>query len=85
MLHETVRAGNAALAEAGLAEAVRAALADVRAMTGVLGVDPLDPKWGERRSTTASARRSTASSPSRSTSERAARERKDYAAADADP
>ena len=51
VLHETLRAANASLAEwsGDSPRAVRAALADVRAMTGLLGVDPLDPKWGERR------------------------------------
>jgi cysteinyl-tRNA synthetase len=44
VVHETVRAGNTALAgrDAG---AVRAAALAVRAMTDVLGVDPLDPRW----------------------------------------
>ena len=40
VVHETVRAGNKALA-AGDPEAVASALASVRAMTGVLGLDPL--------------------------------------------
>ncbi|GAB3652191.1 cysteine--tRNA ligase [Actinocorallia lasiicapitis] len=41
VIHERVRAGNAALAERRLDD-VRAAVADVRAMTGVLGLDPAD-------------------------------------------
>jgi cysteinyl-tRNA synthetase len=43
-----VRAGNVALAERDEA-AVRAAAGAVRAMTGVLGVDPFDPHWGTGR------------------------------------
>jgi len=42
VVHETVRAGNAALAAGTDATAV---LAEVRAMLGVLGLDPLDPQW----------------------------------------
>jgi cysteinyl-tRNA synthetase len=44
VVHETVRQGNAALT-AGDDDAVRAALAAVRAMTAILGTDPLDPQW----------------------------------------
>ncbi|MFT4123567.1 MAG: cysteine--tRNA ligase [Microbacteriaceae bacterium] len=44
VLHETVRAGNAAL-DAGDAAAASAALGQVRAMTEVLGVDPTAPEW----------------------------------------
>jgi cysteinyl-tRNA synthetase len=44
VVHETVRDGNVALAGRDEA-AVRAAAAAVRAMTSVLGVDPLDPHW----------------------------------------
>ncbi len=44
VLHETVRAGNAALDSGDLAAAARAR-AEVRAMTGVLGVDPTSPAW----------------------------------------
>jgi cysteinyl-tRNA synthetase len=44
VVHETVRAGNSALA-ARDADAVRSAALAVRAMTDVLGVDPLDPHW----------------------------------------
>ena len=44
MLHETVRAGNTALDEGDRA-ATTAAFADVAIMTGVLGIDPLDPAW----------------------------------------
>ena len=43
-VHTTVRQGNAALAE-GDKESLTALLAQVRAMLGVLGLDPLDPAW----------------------------------------
>jgi cysteinyl-tRNA synthetase len=44
VVHDTVRAGNTALA-ARDSDAVREAGLAVRAMTAVLGVDPLDPHW----------------------------------------
>lgn len=44
VLHETVREGNSALAS-GDRDAVREHLAAVRAMAGVLGIDPLSPQW----------------------------------------
>ena len=82
VLHETVRAGNAALAEPGQDDAVRAALADVRAMTGLLGVDPLDPKWGEGADDRF--RSAVDALVAVALDQRvAARERRDYAAADA--
>ena len=43
-IHGRVRAGNTALS-AGETEAALTAAASVRAMTAVLGVDPLDPQW----------------------------------------
>ncbi|TFV63868.1 UNVERIFIED_ORG: cysteine--tRNA ligase [Bacillus sp. AZ43] len=43
-IHETVRQGNTALAD-GDEAAVAGALGSVRAMLGVLGLDPLDPRW----------------------------------------
>ncbi|MBM7807243.1 cysteinyl-tRNA synthetase [Geodermatophilus bullaregiensis] len=43
-IHEAVREGNTALA-AGDEKAVAGALGSVRAMLGVLGLDPLDPRW----------------------------------------
>jgi cysteinyl-tRNA synthetase len=51
VIHETVRDGNSAL-DAGDREAALRAFADVAVMTGLLGIDPLDPQW---RSTDASA------------------------------
>ncbi|MGY0232676.1 cysteine--tRNA ligase [Longispora urticae] len=43
-LHETIRQGNSALAD-GHHGAARRALASVRAMLGILGIDPLDSQW----------------------------------------
>jgi cysteinyl-tRNA synthetase len=43
-VHEQVRAGNTALDD-GDREGALAAAAAVREMTGVLGLDPLDPHW----------------------------------------
>jgi cysteinyl-tRNA synthetase len=44
VLHEHVRAGNAAL-DAGELEAAARALGEVTAMTEVLGINPLSPEW----------------------------------------
>jgi cysteinyl-tRNA synthetase len=81
-VHETVRQGNTALAE-GDEKAVAGALGSVRAMLGVLGLDPLDPHWtaaaGDDRLT-----RVTDGLVALALGQRqAARARKDYAAADA--
>ncbi|MHA6785716.1 cysteine--tRNA ligase [Pseudonocardia saturnea] len=43
-VHNAVREGNTAL-DAGDREAAHTAASTVRAMTGVLGLDPLDPRW----------------------------------------
>jgi cysteinyl-tRNA synthetase len=43
-IHEVAREGNRAM-DAGDDAAVRGAASSVRAMLGVLGVDPLDPQW----------------------------------------
>ncbi|MFI1996503.1 cysteine--tRNA ligase [Actinoplanes sp. NPDC020271] len=45
VVHDTIREGNTALA-AGDEPAIRGALTAVRAMLGVLGLDPLDEGWG---------------------------------------
>ena len=47
-LHEVVREGNKLLA-GGASAALRGNLASVRAMLGVLGLDPADPAWGQER------------------------------------
>ncbi|WDG17221.1 cysteine--tRNA ligase [Microbacterium sp. Clip185] len=44
VLHETVRAGNAALDE-GDSESARRRAAEVVAMTDILGINPLDERW----------------------------------------
>ncbi|WP_344567829.1 cysteine--tRNA ligase [Streptomyces axinellae] len=85
VVHTTVRQGNAALGE-GDKSAVATALADVRAMLGVLGLDPLDASWAE-----GTGRRAEADLHSVVDSlvglvleqRQAARGRKDYATADA--
>jgi cysteinyl-tRNA synthetase len=43
-IHNTVREGNVAL-DAGDRAAAERAAASVRSMTGLLGLDPLDPRW----------------------------------------
>jgi cysteinyl-tRNA synthetase len=78
VLHEEVRLGNVALTEGG---DVAGALARVRAMLGVLGMDPLDAHWagaGSDLKPTVDALVALALEQ-----RRAARERKDWAAADA--
>lgn len=44
VVHETVRAGNAAL-DAGDTDAAARALVEVGRMTGILGLNPVDPQW----------------------------------------
>ncbi|MCP2637589.1 cysteine--tRNA ligase [Microbacterium sp. HD4P20] len=44
VLHETVRDGNTAL-DAGDRDAALRAFSQVAVMTGILGIDPLDPQW----------------------------------------
>ncbi|HEY8480874.1 MAG TPA: cysteine--tRNA ligase [Spirillospora sp.] len=81
VLHETLREGNSALAS-GDRETVRARLADVRAMTDVLGVDPLSPQW--RGAGEEGLRSVVDALVSLALEQRqAARARKDYATADA--
>jgi cysteinyl-tRNA synthetase len=78
VLHEAVTAGNAALSEAG---DVAGPLAAVRAMLGVLGLDPLDPQW---TSGTADLRSTVDSLVALALEQRQlARERRDWPAADA--
>ena len=48
-IHNVVREGNKLLA-AGASEGLRGAASSVRAMLGVLGVDPFDPGWVATRS-----------------------------------
>jgi cysteinyl-tRNA synthetase len=81
VVHEAVRAGNQSLGS-GDERGTREALAAVRAMTGMLGVDPFDPLWtdggGGRLEPVVDALVSLALQQ-----REAARARKDWAAADA--
>jgi cysteinyl-tRNA synthetase len=81
IVHDTVRAGNNALA-AGDDEEARSALASVRAMLDVLGLDPLSARWRDKGGDDL---RSVVDALVAVTLEQrqAARARKDYAAADA--
>ncbi|MFC4056568.1 cysteine--tRNA ligase [Actinomadura syzygii] len=81
VLHEAVREGNSALAS-GDRDAVRERLGAVRAMAGVLGLDPLSPQWA--RSGEDDLRPVVDALVAVALEQRqAARVRKDYAAADA--
>ncbi|GAA1754731.1 cysteine--tRNA ligase [Luedemannella helvata] len=81
VLHDAVRAGNEALT-AGDDAVVVAVLSRVRAMLGVLGLDPLDPQWAGRSG--GQLRPVVDSLVALALEQRAAaRARKDWAAADA--
>jgi len=83
-VHETVRAGNAAL-DAGDRDAACAAASSVRAMLGVLGLDPLSDKWMAKPSSTEGGvlRAFSALVDDLLAERQRARERRDFAAADA--
>jgi cysteinyl-tRNA synthetase len=85
VVHNTVRAGNIALA-AGEKETAAARLAETRAMLGVLGLDPLAEPWAHEASGGAAAdlRETVGKLVAVALEQRqAARTRKDFAAADA--
>jgi cysteinyl-tRNA synthetase len=82
VIHETVRQGNTALADDDDA-AVAAALGSVRAMLGVLGLDPLDPQWATGGSDERLTQVTDALVSLALEQRQAARARKDFAAADA--
>ncbi|RBY94129.1 cysteine--tRNA ligase [Blastococcus sp. TBT05-19] len=83
VVHEAVRQGNTALAD-GDDAAVSAALGAVRAMLGVLGLDPLDPQWATAGGSDERLARATDGLVALALEQRqAARARKDFAAADA--
>jgi cysteinyl-tRNA synthetase len=84
VLHDTVRAGNAALADGRRDDALASARAVV-AMTSVLGLDPLAAPWSDGSSGGGSELRRVVDSLVGLALEqrREARERKDFAAADA--
>jgi cysteinyl-tRNA synthetase len=79
-VHEVAREGFVALA-AGDDKTVAGSLASVRAMLGVLGLDPLDPQWTESASDLSPVVDSLVSLALRQREQ--ARARKDWAAADA--
>ncbi|HEU5357282.1 MAG TPA: cysteine--tRNA ligase [Actinocrinis sp.] len=83
VLHQTVRTGNTALA-ASDKESAKARLGEVRAMLGVLGMDPLAGPWADSGGgDTAGLREVVDSLVTVALEQRqAARARKDYAAAD---
>ncbi|MGH3546304.1 MAG: DALR domain-containing protein, partial [Mycobacteriales bacterium] len=83
VVHETARAGNQALSDGDTAAAA-AAVAQVRAMLGVLGIDPLDEHWQQSQGGPQRSDESTDALVELVLQQReAARRRKDYAAADA--
>jgi cysteinyl-tRNA synthetase len=85
VVHDTVRAGNVALA-AGDKEAAAARLAETRAMLGVLGLDPLAGPWAEESAEGAvqELRETVGKLVAVALDQRqAARERRDFASADA--
>ncbi|WP_347059264.1 cysteine--tRNA ligase [Blastococcus sp. HT6-30] len=82
-IHETVREGNTALAD-GDDRAVAGTLGSVRAMLGVLGLDPLDPQWAAAGADDEKLTRAADGLVALALEQRqAARARKDFAAADA--
>jgi cysteinyl-tRNA synthetase len=81
-IHEAVREGNTALAD-GNDDAVAGALGSVRAMLGVLGLDPLDPQWATGGSDDRLTQVTDGLVSLALEQRQAARARKDFAAADA--
>jgi cysteinyl-tRNA synthetase len=81
-VHEVVREGNAALA-AGKDAVVAGSLASVRAMAGILGLDPLDLHWTEAGGAGGLTRVVDALVSLAVEQRTAARSRKDWASADA--
>ncbi len=77
-----MREGNTALAE-GNDSAVAGTLGAVRAMLGVLGLDPLDPQWADGGGDDRLARATDGLVALALEQRQAARARKDFAAADA--
>jgi cysteinyl-tRNA synthetase len=84
-VHDAVREGNKLLAD-GDSAALRGNLASVRAMLGVLGIDPLSPQWSAVASTSSERpeQRATGQLVEALLDQRTqARARRDFAAADA--
>jgi cysteinyl-tRNA synthetase len=82
VIHEAVRRGNTALSD-GDDAAVADALGSVRAMLGVLGLDPLDPRWSTAGGDARLAQATDGLVSLALEQRQAARSRKDFAAADA--
>jgi cysteinyl-tRNA synthetase len=84
VIHETVKAGNKAIADGDKHTATQSALA-VRAMADVLGIDPFDPRWTTVRSPEDDAQRRALDTLVRERlgARATARVEKDYATADA--
>jgi cysteinyl-tRNA synthetase len=82
VLHGVARRGNSALT-AGDKKTVTRALGEVRAMLGVLGLDPLSEQWASQRAGEGLRPLVNALAGLALEQRQAARERKDYAAADA--
>jgi cysteinyl-tRNA synthetase len=82
VVHAAIHEGNNALA-AGDTGAVAAALAPVRAMLGVLGLDPLAEPWASRGADDGLREVVDALVQAALADRQAARDRRDYAAADA--
>ncbi|WAL66153.1 cysteine--tRNA ligase [Amycolatopsis cynarae] len=82
-VHNVVREGNTAL-DAGQDEAARTAAGSVRAMMGVLGLDPLAPEWAEGAGVETPARQALTDLVDNMLAERQqARAARDFARADA--
>jgi cysteinyl-tRNA synthetase len=82
-VHNVMREGNAAL-EAGNDDEARVAAGSVRAMMGVLGLDPLSPEWAESGNAETPARQALADLVAGLLAERQeARAARDFARADA--
>ena len=83
VIHGTVRRGNEALAD-GRDDEAAVALAEIRAMLGVLGLDPFDPQWAHTSGVDDRLRDVVDRLVAVALEQRqAARARRDYAAADA--
>jgi cysteinyl-tRNA synthetase len=80
-VHTTVREGNTAL-DAGNHEAALGAASSVRAMTGVLGLDPFDPQWARGEASEAASTALSTLVDDLLAQRQVARARRDFAAAD---
>ena len=80
-VHTTVREGNTAL-DAGNHEAALGAASAVRAMTAVLGLDPLDPQWARAEGSEAATTALSTLVDDQLAQRQEARARRDFAAAD---